>query len=496
MINPLKSVLLSFILINVCTNSFSKDSDSNTTIKNNPTHNNFGKYEIYKGHLKSLSAVNIRDAKLELITDQLNKPWAFEFIDENKLIITEIGGQIKILNLQDKSMVSLQNVPEILTNDYQIGLLDVEVHPNYNQNQKIYFSYAKHDAESKSYFSLAVAAANIKNHNLENINIIFDDNPFSWSPSNFGGALEFDDKGFLYIATGDRSDSESAQNNNLLQGKILRVKDDGTAASENPFSDDKAIDNRIYSTGVRNPQGLHFDSISQTMFEAEHGPMGGDEINIIKPGANYGWPVITYGLSYTTKKIGEGTHHKAMKQPIFYYLPSIAISPLTVYRGSMFQEWQGDILVGALKGKQVSKLDYDNGVIRSEHPILTEINDRIRDIKVAHDGSVYILSQNGQLNRLFREPIQHVAVEDTTDGQTIYKMACSGCHDRGAYDSPVLGNKAQWKKISEQPITMTYKHTIEGINSMPARGYCNICSDEHLKKAVNYMLEQAKKVQQ
>jgi glucose/arabinose dehydrogenase len=496
MTKSLKIALLSIILVNVSTSNFAKNGDSENAVKNNSNHKEFGKYEIYEGHLKSLSAVNIRNAKLELITNQLNKPWAFEFINKHKVIITEIGGQIKVLNFNDKSLITLQNLPQILTNDYQIGLLDIEIHPDFDQNKKIFISYAKHDPESKSYFSLTVAAATINENRLENITTIFDDNPFSWSPSNFGGALEFDDKGFLYIATGDRSDSESAQSKNLLQGKVLRVNDDGTAAPGNPFEDDETYDNRIYSIGVRNPQGLHFDSNSQIMFEAEHGPMGGDEINIIIPGKNYGWPVATYGLSYTTQKIGKGTHHDGMTQPLFYYLPSEAISPLTVYRGTMFQEWDGDILVGALKGKHVSKLDYENGAIKSEYPILTEINDRIRDIKVAHDGSIYILTQNGQLNRLFREANQHKPVKDKTDGQTIYKMACSGCHDKGAYGSPVLGNSSQWKKVSEQPIALTYKHTIEGINSMPARGYCNICSDEHLKKAVNYMLEQAKNGQQ
>jgi glucose/arabinose dehydrogenase len=455
-------------------------------------YNKLGTYPEYHGDLKSLSAVNIRNAKMQLITDQLDKPWAMEFIDEERIIISELSGRLKLLNLQDNTLVTVNSVPEIPTNGYQIGLLDVEVHPDFANNQTIYFSFSKADAESKSYYTLAVAKARLTDNRLEQLTTIFAANPYTWSPSNFGGALEFDNQGHLFLATGDRSESTSSQNTNILQGKILRLNDDGSAAAGNPFADDPAIDDRIYATGVRNPQGLHFDAPSGLLFEAEHGPMGGDEVNIIKAGANYGWPTVTYGLSYTTNTIGEGTHKTGMTQPLFYYLPSEAISPLTVYRGDMFQEWNGDILVGALKGNHVSKLDYDAGMVRSEYPILTEIDDRIRDIKVAADGSIYVLSQKGQLNRLYREGNQYQPVEDTTDGATVYVMACAGCHDAGSYGSPKLGDKPAWEAILSQALETTYANTINGKNAMPPRGYCNICSDEHLQKAVDYMLQQVK----
>ena len=489
---PIRCVLALALSVIISMPANAQTPAKNTQVKHNPSYVNLGKNKAYEGKLNSLSEVNIRNAKLELITDQLDRPWALEFLDDERIIITEIGGGIKVLNQANKTITTLQNVPPIFTNDHQIGLLDVEIDPNFKHNKTIYFSYSKPDPESRNYFSLAVASATLQGDRLENLKTIFDANPFTWSPSNFGGALEFDDKGYLYIATGDRSESKSAQKTNILQGKILRVKTDGSAAPNNPFEHLPGIDNRIFATGVRNPQGLHFDGLSGRLFEAEHGPMGGDEINIIQAGANYGWPVVTYGMSYTTETIGEGTHHEAMTQPIFYYLPSEAISPLTVYRGDMFPEWDGDILVGALKGKHISKLDFDGGLIRSEYPILTEIKDRVRDIKVAADGSIYVLHQKGTLNRLYRDSTPSAPVVDNTDGATIYKMACSGCHDIGAYQSPILGNAAQWQKVLQQPIELTYKHTLEGINAMPARGYCNICNDEQLKITVDYMLEQAR----
>lgn len=486
------SLLSCVVLLLAASGSHGNETANSDREQAQAAYNKLGTYPEYHGDLQSLSAVNIRNAKMQVITDQLVLPWAMEFIDDERIIITELRGQIKLLNLQDNTLVTLQNVPIMPSNGYQIGLFDVEVHPDFANNQTIYFSYSKADAESKSYYTLAVAKAQLTSHRLEDISTIFAANPFTWSPSNFGGALEFDDQGYLYLATGDRSESTSSQNNAILQGKILRLNDDGSAAAGNPFADDPAIDDRVYATGVRNPQGLHFDGPSGLLFEAEHGPMGGDEVNVINAGANYGWPTVTYGLSYTTNTIGEGTHKSGMTQPLFYYLPSEAISPLTVYRGQMFPEWDGDILVGALKGNHVSKLDYDAGMIRSEYPILNETDDRIRDIKIAPDGSIYVLSQKGLLHRVYREGNQYEPVEDNTDGATVYVMACAGCHDSGAYGSPKLGDQPAWQTILEQSLESIYQNTIKGKNAMPARGYCNICSDDHLKKAVDYMLQQVK----
>lgn len=462
-------------------------------LKNNDNSKiQLGAYKEYKGDLKSLSAVNIRNAKIEVITNNLTRPWAFEFIDDTKIIITEIKGNIKILDLNSNSITSISGVPKIPSNDLQIGLYDIELHPDFYNNHVIYFSHAISDPKSNKYYSLAVSKATLINNEIDKHQVIFDANPFTWSPSNFGGALEFDNKGRLYVAIGDRSESETSQNLNILQGKILRLNDQGQAAKDNPYINTPNVDNRLYSIGVRNPQGLHFDSVTEQLFEAEHGPMGGDEVNIIKAGANYGWPINTYGMSYLAEPIGEDTHSKETEQPLFYYLPSEAISPLTIYRGKMFSEWDGDILVGALKGKHISKLDLDGNKIRSEFPILEEINGRIRDIKVANDGSIYILSQNGSLYRLSRDLNEPEPIAGDPTGKDIYKLVCAGCHDSGAYQAPILGNTEHWEKVLTQTIEQIYQNTFQGLNDMPARGYCNICTDQKLKITVDYMLNELK----
>ena len=250
------------------------------------------------------------------------------------------------------------------------------------------------------------------------------------------------------------------------------------------------MDERIFALGVRNPQGLIVDPVTRLVIAAEHGPLGGDEVNIIEAGQNYGWPVVTYGMSYTKQAIGTGTHAVGMRQPIFYYLPSEAISPLLMYRGDMFPEWEGDLLLGALRGKQVSRLDLDGQSVRSEYPLLTEIDERVRDLKVAGDGSIYILTEAGRLTRLYRIPEESVAAE-ASDPAVIYQLVCSGCHDRGAYQAPTLDDPDAWTAVLAQPIDLTYRHTFEGKGNMPERGLCHICSDDHLRQTVDYLLERA-----
>lgn len=445
---------------------------------------------VYEGRLVSLAKLNIRDAKLEEVISGLQEPRAFEFLNDHELLITEIGGSLKHFDFQSRQLSTVSGLPKIATGHNQTGLFDIEIHPNFASNRRIYFSYSINDEQTGKYFTTAVSTAVLKDGQLYQLRQILVAKPFGWSPSNFGGVLEFDSDGYLYVSIGDRSEHEYSQLGKRLEGKLLRLNDDGSVPADNPFVDDEAIDDRIYAFGIRNAQGLHFDTQTGLLFEAEHGPLGGDEVNVMKAGANYGWPTITYGKNYTTASIGVGTHAQGFEQPLFYYLPSEAISPLVMYRGDMFPEWEGDLLVGALKGKHISKLDYDKGIIRSEYPILNEINARIRDIKVASDGSIYVLAQTGFLYRLYREPTRE-SEELSVEGERVYRMVCAGCHDFGAYDAPRLGVGNDWKTIIEQPAELTLQRTIDGYNNMPERGLCGICSDEHLETAIKYMLEQA-----
>jgi glucose/arabinose dehydrogenase len=457
----------------------------------------------YHGDLASLAALNIRDARLEELVAGLDQPWAFEFISQHSIIITERVGQLRLLDLRDGSLDEVRGLPALVHEPEQTGLLDIELHPDFARNQRLYLSVAAADPETGRYFRTEVLSARLNGRQLEDVQVLLHADPIGWSPSNFGGALEFDDRGYLFISIGDRSDRDVAQQGDRLQGKILRLHDDGRTPADNPFVNQADIDPRIWALGLRNPQGLHFDAESGLLFAAEHGPMGGDEVNIIRKGRNYGWPVITYGQNYTTSSIGEGSHKAGLEQPLFYFLPSTAISPLTLYRGSMFPEWDGDLLVGALKGRHVTRLDLDQSeaapgpgiVVRSAFDFLGEINPRVRDIKVAADGAVLVLVQAGSLYRLSRQPADQPEVTSPDGagipGATVYAAVCAGCHDTGAYQSPRLDNPDSWQQVRAQARSLTETHVINGKGLMPARGLCDFCSDKDLRGAIDYMLEQS-----
>lgn len=445
----------------------------------------------YQGDLPSLAAVNLRDARLERVLDGLTYPWGLAFIDEDQMLITEIGGRMLRYELAARKLTPIGKVPKVVTEHEQTGLLDVVVHPGFADNRWVYFSYVAADTESGRYYLTAVDRARLVDDELVDRERLLTAEPYLWSPSNFGGALAFGPNNSLFISIGDRSEADFAQDGSRLEGKILRLNDDGSVPADNPFVGDDDIDDRIYALGVRNPQGLFHDPVSGRLFEAEHGPMGGDEINLIKAGRNYGWPEVTYGLNYTGEKIGHGTHRAGFEQPLFYYLPSEAISPLVVYRGRMFPEWEGDLLVGALKGRHVSHLDLDGTVVRSEYPLLREIDGRIRDIQVASDGSVFILSQSGSLYRLLRaaKPEDGARAQPAAfDAAVLYQFVCAGCHDSGAYRAPRPSVPEEWAPIQAKPRDLVHRHVIEGLGAMPKRGLCNLCSDEQLRLTTDFML--------
>lgn len=452
----------------------------------------WGALPAYDGQLPSLAAINIFDARIETVLEGLDRPWAFELIADDEVLITEIGGRLLRYRFGDRGPAEVANVPSVVRREEQTGLLDVALHPNFAHNGWVYLSFVAEDPRAPGYYATALGRGVLAGNTLENFEELLVASPYGWSPSNFGGAIAFVDDRHLLVSIGDRSEGALAQRKDRLQGKILRLRDDGGIPSDNPFVGDPAADGRVYALGVRNPQGLIHDPVSGRVFEAEHGPLGGDEVNLIEAGANYGWPLITYGKDYTKAPIGEGSHRDGMRQPLFYYLPSEAISPLVMYRGTMFRDWDGDLLAGALRGRLVSRLDLDGDVVRSEYPILTELDSRIRDLKVAADGSVLILTESGSLHRLYRDP-ESVAASEPADPAVIYALVCAGCHDRGAYKAPHPDDAAAWVAVLAQPLEETYRNVFNGKGSMPERGLCHLCNDEHLRQTIDYVLERVRR---
>jgi glucose/arabinose dehydrogenase len=456
----------------------------------------YGVPPAYEGALDSLAAINIRNVELQTLREDLAEPWAFEFLGPDEVLVSETRGRLLRVPLAaDRPVIEISGLPPIAIAQQQTGLLDVALHPQFELNHRIYFSYAEADAATGRYYRTQVATARLVGNALEDLRPLLADAPFGWSPSNFGGALEFDGQGRLLITIGDRSEEVLAQRGDRLEGKILRLSDDGAVPPDNPFVGDPEIDDRIIALGVRNAQGLVRDPETDAVYFAEHGPLGGDEVNRLTPGANYGWPTISYGLAFSTAAVAEGTHAPGMIQPLFYYLPSEAISPLAIYRGAMFPEWRGDLLVGALKGRHVSRLDLDGEVVRSEYPILGEIEARIRDLKIGPDGALHVLTEDGRLLRLVRTEADAPATR-SPDGERVYRLVCAGCHDSGAADAPRLDDACAWQTIAAKGWDEVWRNTRDGINAMPERGLCHVCTDAHLEAAARYLLAQGERCAQ
>lgn len=462
------------------------------TQKKNPSA---GKPKSYSGKLPSLAAVNIRDAVLETLTDELESPWAMEFLPDNKLLVSEFRGSMKIISLADGKIVEVSGLPEIPVGPGQVGLMDIALHPDFAGTGLVYFSHAVRATGADEGLATAISRARLRGNTLQDVTQIFVATPYGKSASNFGGALAFDRKGLLYIATGDRSERNHSQDRLSLRGKILRLTDTGAVPLDNPFVGQAGTADEIYAFGVRNPQGLVFDEFSGDLYSAEHGPMGGDEINRVVRGKNYGWPRITHGANYTTRKIGLGSAAAGLEQPLYYYLPSMAISPVEIYHGSMFPEWEGDLLVGMLKGAHVSKLDLLDGAVISEQRILVELYDRVRDVKVADDGSLYILGQKGRLYRLFRGGPDARGLETVKarGGRHVYQVVCASCHSAGLDQIPQLADAAVWAPRLAQGKKALYRHSIEGFGSMPPKGLCEGCLDGEIRSAVDYMVREIRK---
>ena len=474
--------------------------------------------------LPSISRVNVRDAKLEPVLPRLKYPWAFEFINESEILLTQHAGKLLRIDLNTGVSQAIGGLPEIAVGTGQMGLLDVALHPEFESNQRIYLSYAKPYESSDRYSVLEVVTAVLSGRQLVDMQPLLNYDRYSWAPSNFGGAITFDDAGYLYITFGDRGEETGAtRRGDSLEGKVLRLTDLGEVPPDNPYVDRDGHDPRIFAVGLRNAQGLIFDPPTRKLVEVEHGPLGGDEVNLIEAGHDYGFPAASYGGYYSNARpFGRGTHAEGTEQPIFYFLPSIAASKVMMYRGSMFPEWYGHIFVTALAGQHVAKLDLDGTVVRSSYPVLQEVGGRIRDIKEAPDGSIYILSQTHGLKRLFRPgppPFSRPRVapdssiqpavqrEDLSNdpflvrsadsrsgphpGKALYILACSGCHDPGVSAAQDLGDFAAWEPIMRQAPAVTREHVIFGYGDMPPWGFCNSCPINDVYNAIGYIFEEA-----
>jgi glucose/arabinose dehydrogenase len=276
----------------------------------------------------------------------------------------------------------------------QGGLLDVALHPDFESNGLVYLSYSKPGPGGTA--STAVVRGRFDGSALNDVEEIFEADAFTGNGVHFGSRLAFDGEGHLFVTIGDRGEQDQAQNPLNHQGTIVRLHDDGRVPADNPFVGRTDGRPEIWAFGIRSPQGLSFRPGTDQLWETEHGPRGGDELNIIRPDANYGWPTITYGINYNGTPVGDGiSEAPGLEQPVHYWVPSIATSGLAFYEGEAFPEWRGSVFVGGLAAAHLARLTLEGDEVVSREELLADRGQRIRDVRVGPDGLVYVLVDSG-----------------------------------------------------------------------------------------------------
>ncbi|GFE50206.1 glucose sorbosone dehydrogenase [Roseobacter cerasinus] len=338
------------------------------------------------------------DVAVTPVIQGLDTPWAVATLPDGGFLVTERDGAL--LHIGDGAANTVRGVPDVQVGG-QGGLLDVTVARDFAQSRDIFLTYSKPQARGAG-TALAVARLAEDGSRLENLQVIFESAPGSSGGRHFGSRVVEAPDGTLFVTIGDRGDRPSAQDLSNHNGTVVRVNRDGSVPADNPFVGQTGIQPEIWSFGHRNAQGADFDASGQ-LWTSEHGARGGDELNIVKKGANFGWPVISYGRHYSGGRIGEGTSKPGMEQPVHYWDPSMAPSGLMVYQGDMFPDWRGDIFVGSLKFDYIARLEVSGTSAHEAEQIDMSETGRVRDIIEAPDGSILFISVgDGTVYRMAR----------------------------------------------------------------------------------------------
>lgn len=331
----------------------------------------------------------------------LEHPWAVALLPDGRFLVTERPGRMRIVGTDGALSAPLKGVPAVFA-EGQGGLLDVVLAPDFAQSRRIWFSYAEPGADDTA--GTAVATARLGEDALADVRVVYRQEPKLEGGYHFGSRIAFDGKGHVFISQGERNERATAQKLDMLQGKLVRLNLDGSVPKDNPFVGRPGARPEIWSYGHRNAQSLTIDPRTGRLWEAEHGPRGGDEINLPQPGKNYGWPIVTHGINYSGLKIPEavGTEAPGMEPPHHVWEKSPALSGMAFLVGHPQLAWNDSLFLGALAGRALIRLQLDGDRIVGEERLLRELGARIRDVRVGPDGSVYVLTdeENGQLLRL------------------------------------------------------------------------------------------------
>lgn len=376
---------------NTSTNSNPETSDRNTDVK--PAFE--GQTRV--SGMKTSTAINIEE-----ISEKLGRLWGIINFPDGRFLVTEKSGYFLIISQDGKTKSKVKGLPKV-DDRGQGGLLDVALDPDFQNNRMIFWSFSEPYGKG-NLTSVAKGKLSEDEKNIENPKVIFRAEPSYDGKLHYGSRIEFDKTGNLFVSTGERSDRETrplAQDNSTYLGKILRITKEGKPAFENPNV--KNWKPEIYSTGHRNPQGIAIHPETEILWEAEMGPKGGDEINKIIPGKNYGWPTTTYGEEYSGSTIGEGIGQKTgLEQPVYFWDPSVSPSGITFYTGNI-EEWKNNLFVGCLSGQKIIRLKIENNKIVGEEWLFEDKNERFRDVLNSNDGNLYAITDSGKLYKISKK---------------------------------------------------------------------------------------------
>lgn len=344
------------------------------------------------------------DFRMVTLLTGLENPWSMAFLPDGRMLVTERAGRLRLVGSDFRlAPQAIEGLPEV-TAQGQGGLFDVVLHPQYAQNGWVYWAY---NAPGPGGWGTALARGRLQGQRMTDVQVLFSMQPKTRSGQHFGGRIVFDKAGMLYLTLGDRGDRHRAQKLDDHAGSVIRLHDDGRVPADNPFVRQAGALPEKWTLGNRNMQGAALHPLTGELWTHEHGPQGGDEVNVMRSGLNYGWPVITYGVNYGLgTRIGEGASKPGMVQPIHQWTPSIAPSGMAFVSGSQFPRWQGDLLVGALRGQMLVRLSLDGEKVQREEHLLQGRAGRIRDVRMGPDGLVYLLTDDATGALLRLEPVK------------------------------------------------------------------------------------------
>jgi len=393
------SLLLTACDTNSTNNNSPVSSDSIKPVETRPPNSNYKPAFAGQTRIAGVKTKTAYEGKV--LTNDLKSPWGIAVLPDGRFLITQKGGTMRIVTTNGQLGNEITGIPQVNSSG-QGGLLGLTLDPQFESNRMVYWVFSEPQPENHTAVAKGRLSADEKR--IENATVIYRAAPFHNSVLHYGGRIIFDKTGNLIVSTGERSDLETrpkAQDLNTGLGKLLRITKDGQPAQGNPFSGRSDASPEIYTYGHRNVQGLAFHPQTGDLWECEFGPLGGDELNLIKPGHNYGWPTITYGLEYSGRKVGQGITQKAgMEQPVYYWDPVLSPSGMCFYSGNNMPEWKNNLFICGLSSLHIARLVIKDNKVVGEERILADEGQRFRDIAQGKDGMLYAVTDQGRLYRI------------------------------------------------------------------------------------------------